>query len=83
MLDGRLQGSRKLGRYEHAPDRAVTYTPPAGWVEPKATRDGEGHNPLGVFHSRNDCRNIRRSDQLRAVEKPYSAARCMLCASER
>src|SRR3954471_22640932 len=60
----------------------VAYISPNGWVEPKKRRDGGGDNELGIFHLRRDCERIRRPDQLRAIDRPYSAARCTLCAPE-
>jgi len=60
----------------------VAYAAPAGWVEPKKQRDGEGDNEFGVFHLRQDCERIRRPAGLRSVDKPYSATRCTLCAPE-
>jgi hypothetical protein len=54
------------------------YTPPSGWVEPLG--DGEPASAAQRFHSRPDCPRIRHPEQLREVDRPYSAARCPGCA---
>jgi hypothetical protein len=61
---------------------AVTYQPPSGWVEPRgvAIEDEESELIYGIFHSRQDCQRVRRPELLRLIDKPYSAARCSLCA---
>ena len=56
----------------------MTYTPPSGWVELYDDEAGTHSR----FHSRTDCPRIRQPDQLRSVERPYSAARCPGCADE-
>jgi hypothetical protein len=63
----------------------MTYLPPTGWVEPRTATDTSTnqHKILyGFFHSRADCRHVRRADLLREVDKPYSAARCPACAGD-
>ena len=58
----------------------MPYSPPSGWVE---TRLQENDAPTYVrFHARPDCPRIGESGNLRKVDKPYSATRCTLCASE-
>jgi hypothetical protein len=60
----------------------VGYTSPSGWIEALSRPDLEADSNLGVFHTRTDCERIKRSDQLRAVDRPWSARRCSLCATE-
>lgn len=60
----------------------VGYTSPSGWIEALARPDLEADSNLGVFHTRTDCERIKRGDQLRAVDRPWSARRCSLCATE-
>lgn len=63
----------------------MTYLPPAGWVEPRTVTDTTSNTRLltyGFFHTRTDCRHVRRADLLREVDKPYSAARCLTCAGD-
>ncbi|MGZ4589795.1 MAG: hypothetical protein ACXV3C_00315 [Actinomycetes bacterium] len=55
------------------------YVPPSGWVETRPTAEGE---PVAArFHTRPDCPRLQ-GGELRQVDKPYSAARCPLCANE-
>jgi hypothetical protein len=55
--------------------------PPSGWVEIRPEDDDL--SPAHVrFHSRPDCPRVGDPANLRRVDKPYSATRCMLCASE-
>jgi hypothetical protein len=56
----------------------MAYTPPGGWVE-DYTDDAGAH---GRFHARTDCPRIRKPEQLRQVDRPYSASRCPGCADE-
>ncbi|MEO7979820.1 MAG: hypothetical protein ABI807_02785 [Sporichthyaceae bacterium] len=56
----------------------MTYTPPSGWVEPYSAEDSP--QASSRFHTREDCPRIRNPDQLRPVDRPYSAARCAGCA---
>jgi len=58
----------------------MSYEPPAGWVE---SVDQQYGNPLvyGLFHLRQDCERIRHPERLRETDKPYSAARCHICAA--
>ena len=58
----------------------MSYESPAGWIEDKRRDPEEPDNKLGVFHARQDCPRIRDVQMLRAVERPYSAARCPVCA---
>jgi len=59
----------------------MPYSPPSGFVETR--RPDSQDDPLYVrFHSRTDCARITEPGGLRRVDKPYSATRCMLCASE-
>lgn len=55
------------------------YESPSGWIETLIrSSSGAQHE---VFHASLSCPRIRDSGSLRAVERPYSAARCSLCAS--
>ena len=57
----------------------MPYSPPSGWIEPYSENpDFETER----FHTRTDCPRIRHRDQLRQVDRPYSAARCAGCAEE-
>ena len=57
----------------------MAYLPPSGWVETRPTAEGE---PVAArFHTRRDCPRLL-GGALRQVDKPYSAARCPLCANE-
>ena len=56
----------------------MTYTPPNGWVEPFG--DDDTGSVSQRFHARRDCPRIRHPEQLREVDRPYSAARCPGCA---
>jgi hypothetical protein len=59
----------------------MPYSPPSGWVETRPQDDED--DPLYVrFHAQPDCRRIGDPSVLRRVDKPYSATRCTLCASE-
>jgi hypothetical protein len=61
---------------------AMPYSPPSGWVETRSLAD-DSDAPVHVrFHTRSDCPRIGDAGSLRQVDKPYSAARCALCASE-
>ena len=56
----------------------MAYTPPGGWVD-------EYEDEAGIhsrFHARTDCPRIRHPEQLRQVDRPYSASRCPGCADE-
>lgn len=56
----------------------MAYVPPSGWVETRPTSEDE---PLAAkFHTRQDCPRIQVGP-LRPVDRPYSAARCSLCAN--
>ena len=59
----------------------MSYESPAGWIEDKVRDPEEPDNKLGVFHTRQDCPRIRDIEALRPVERPYSAARCPVCAA--
>jgi hypothetical protein len=58
----------------------MTYDPPRGWVEPVVPKPGEPERNLAVFHANDRCSRINDPLTLRRVDKPYSAARCNLCA---
>jgi len=58
----------------------MTYVPPSGWVETR-TAAVEGSPITARFHIRRDCVRIE-GGALRQVDKPYSAARCPLCAGD-
>jgi hypothetical protein len=59
----------------------MPYAPPSGWVETRPQTDHDA--PAYVrFHVRADCPRITNPCSLRWVDKPYSATRCSLCASE-
>ena len=57
------------------------YTPPSGWVEELSPPSTASYVQRSTFHARDDCPRIRMSLALRAVDRPYSAARCSLCAA--
>ena len=59
----------------------MPYSPPDGWIELLEAKSLEADSQLGVFHTRNDCPRIGSADQLRQVDKPYSARRCPGCAT--
>jgi hypothetical protein len=54
----------------------MAYVPPNGWIQTRI----DGDATVIKFHTRSDCARIRAGDALRQVDKPYSAARCSLCA---
>jgi hypothetical protein len=59
----------------------MAYVPPSGWVE--VLQPGEhAARVVARFHSRLECPRIHDRDNARKVDKPYSAVRCTLCASE-
>lgn len=59
----------------------MPYSPPSGWVETRPQTDEL--TPAHVrFHSHPDCPRVGDPGNLRKVDKPYSATRCLLCASE-
>ncbi len=58
----------------------MPYSPPSGWVETRPQHNDDA--PYLRFHARPDCARIREPSSLRKVDKPYSATRCALCASE-
>ncbi len=63
----------------------MTYLPPIGWVEPRSTTDTTSNQhtmPYGFFHTRPDCQHVRRTELLRPVDRPYTAARCPACARD-
>jgi hypothetical protein len=58
----------------------MPYSAPSGWVEDhQVSRAGDRH---GTFHTKIDCPRIQDLHRLRQVERPYSAARCRLCAEQ-
>jgi hypothetical protein len=61
----------------------MAYQPPSGWVESRPQdheADGEVR-AYGRFHMTTDCPRIRNAQDLRRVDRPYSASRCSTCAS--
>ena len=59
----------------------MAYVPPSGWVE--VLQPGEhAARVIAKFHSNLECPRIHDRDNVRKVDKPYSAVRCTLCASE-
>ena len=63
----------------------MPYTPPSGWIEqPEPDLDtAEPRQFTAVrFHSSDECHEIPDGQQLVAVDRPYSAARCPACAKE-
>ena len=58
----------------------MNYAAPKGWIE-VLPRSGEG-SQHSTFHLRRDCDRIKDRDQLREVDRPYSAARCRGCAHQ-
>jgi hypothetical protein len=42
---------------------------------------GEADRHLAVFHTSKTCARIKDPMALRRVDKPYSAARCNVCAA--
>jgi hypothetical protein len=59
----------------------MPYSPPSGWIENRP-QDNEDDALFARFHTNPDCPRIASADHLRKVDKPYSATRCMLCASD-
>jgi hypothetical protein len=59
----------------------MPYSPPSGWIENRP-QDNEDEPLFIRFHTDPDCPRIADPGGLRKVDKPYSATRCMLCASE-
>jgi hypothetical protein len=59
----------------------MAYVPPSGWVE-VLTPGEHAARVVARFHSRLECPRIHDRDSARRVDKPYSAVRCTLCASE-
>jgi hypothetical protein len=59
----------------------MPYSPPSGWIENRP-QDNEDDALHIRFHTQPDCSRIADPGNLRKVDKPYSATRCMLCASE-
>ncbi len=56
------------------------YAAPKGFIEELPRSEaGSQHS---TFHLRRDCPRIKDQQQLRAVQRPYSAARCRLCAGQ-
>ena len=60
----------------------MTYEPPAGWSEALLPKPGQPDQHLGVFHTSRTFRRIVDTQNLRRVDKPYSAARCHVCAAD-
>jgi hypothetical protein len=66
----------------------MSYSPPAGWVEPRTVidRDGTGTGDFevefGLFHRLEDCPKVQQPARLRPIDRPYSATRCRRCAPE-
>jgi hypothetical protein len=59
----------------------MVYVPPSGWVE--VLQPGEhAARVIARFHGSLECPRIQDRDNARKVDKPYSAVRCTLCASE-
>ena len=58
----------------------MAYAAPTGWIEELARP--EGGSLHSIFHLRQDCPRIKDAEQMRAVERPYSASRCRLCAGQ-
>jgi hypothetical protein len=59
----------------------MSYQPPSGFVEPM-NDDAKGPSIILRFHTRKDCPRVKLSEALRAVDRPYSARRCPLCAPD-
>jgi hypothetical protein len=59
----------------------MPYSPPSGWVGTRPQADDSAPSRVR-FHARPDCPRIEDRDDLRRVDKPYSAIRCALCASD-
>lgn len=60
----------------------MPYTPPSGYVE---RADGSLEHLTRIvewFHTRTDCPRIKAATALVPVQRPYSAPRCTVCASE-
>jgi hypothetical protein len=63
----------------------MSYVPPTGWIETRVvgTQPGSADSSsLRRFHIDPACPRITDNSGLQQVDKPYSAARCMLCASD-
>lgn len=63
----------------------MAYVPPTGWVEEIHVNDGLALGAARIvirFHASQQCPRIHDAGALRRVDKPYSALRCTLCASE-
>ena len=58
----------------------MNYAAPKGWIE-VLPRSGEG-SQHSTFHLRQVCERIKDPDRLREVDRPYSAARCRVCAPQ-
>ena len=58
----------------------MTYTSPAGWVEPLKSTKEQGYSGRETFHLREDCPRVRAPELLKRVERPWSAVRCPRCA---
>jgi hypothetical protein len=56
------------------------YVPPSGWIQTRAGDEADA--AVTRFHTSRECPRIDARDQVRPVDKPYSAARCSLCARE-
>jgi len=56
----------------------VPYTPPAGWIEQLSA--SEARAQAQRFHLRPNCPAIVKGAVLGTSDKPYSAARCPVCA---
>ena len=59
----------------------MPFQPPSGWIETLSNYDESGE-ARSRFHQRRDCPRIHQPDALRAVDRPYSAPRCNLCAPD-
>jgi hypothetical protein len=56
----------------------MTYQAPSGWIETKSYPAGTQER----FHTDVNCPRITAESQLRAVDRPESAACCPLCTAE-
>lgn len=68
----------RLGQLRHT--LRMGYDAPSGFIEdlPRA-ESGSQHS---TFHLRRDCPRIKDQAEVRAVDRPYSAARCRHCAGQ-